>query len=79
MFKPYTKKDQREEVEQKQATLSYDEIKHLMQKKNEFALELDNLPIQQHNWTDRGLKLTCENAGHPYHEAFKIRKPMTKA
>lgn len=27
-----------------------------------------------HNWVDRGLKLSCEGAGHPHHEAWK--KPM---
>ena len=40
----------------------------------EFSIELDNLPSQGHLWIDRGLKQTCENAGHPYHEAWKIRR-----
>lgn len=42
---------------------------------NEFVLELDKLPKQGHIWIDRGLKLTCEDAGHPWHEAWKVRKP----
>lgn len=38
------------------------------------ATNLDDLKSQKHSWTDRGLKWTCENAGHPWHEAFKHRK-----
>lgn len=29
-----------------------------------------------HNWVDRGLKFSCEGAGHANHEAWKTRKPM---
>lgn len=38
--------------------------------------DIDNLPKQNHLWTDRGLKYTCEDAGHPYHEAWKRRKAV---
>lgn len=31
--------------------------------------------LRQHNWVDRGLKLSCEGAGHPQHEVYK---PMRK-
>ena len=48
-------------------------------KNSERVVRLDDLPRVTHNWTDRGLKQTCENAGHPYHEAWKVRKLMTKA
>lgn len=46
-----------------EATLPEAEVVHTM--------NFDELPQQGHNWTDRGLKLTCENANHPYHEAWK--------
>jgi hypothetical protein len=44
-------------------------------KESEYSLDFDNLPKQAHKWTDRGLKLTCENANHPAHEAWKVRQP----
>lgn len=40
----------------------------------EFTVDLDNLPQQGHIWIDRGEKMSCENAGHPYHQAFKRRR-----
>lgn len=69
-----TYKEYQEEIKSEQSGMSYDEIKHAMSKRNESVVELDNLPKQDHLWTDRGLKYTCENAGHPYHEAWKRRK-----
>jgi hypothetical protein len=45
-------------------------------KASEHAMDLENLPIQNHLWTDRGEKFTCENAGHPYHEAWRRRKAV---
>ena len=42
-------------------------------KDSDYVLDFDNLPKQKHLWTDRGLKYTCENAGHPTHEAWKRR------
>ena len=72
-----TYKEYQEEIKSEQSGMSYDEIKHAMSKSNESVVELDNLPKQDHLWTDRGLKYTCENAGHPYHEAWKRRKART--
>lgn len=64
----------KDEVREEQKDMSYEEVKAKMQASSEFLLELDNLPSQKHSWTDRGLKWTCENAGHTYHEAWKARK-----
>ena len=72
-----TYKEYQEEIKSEQSGMSYDEIKHAMSKSNESVVELDNLPKQDHLWTDRGLKYTCENAGHQYHEAWKRRKART--
>lgn len=72
-----TYKEYQEEIKSEQSGMSYDDIKHAMAMKNESVVELDNLPKQDHLWTDRGLKYTCENAGHPYHEAWKRRKART--
>ena len=45
----------------------------LMQQHNDDVLDLDALPRQQHHWVDRGLKMSCEGAGHPMHQAWKFR------
>lgn len=67
-------KDFKEEVTAEQKDKSYDEIKEDMQGRSEFMLELDNLPSQNHIWINRGAKMTCENAGHPWHEVWLKRK-----
>ncbi len=54
--------------------VKYEEVRDQMKKQSEYMLELDHLPPQEHLWTDRGAKYTCENAGHEYHEAWKRRK-----
>jgi predicted patatin/cPLA2 family phospholipase len=69
-----TYKELREELKEQQSHKSYEEIKKELEKSSEFMLELDNLKPQKHLWTDRGEKMTCENAGHQYHEAWKRRK-----
>lgn len=66
-----TYQEERAEVKEEQRNKKYDEIKEAMRSRNQFILEMDNLPSQVHRWIDRGAKMTCENAGHPYHEAFK--------
>jgi len=67
-------KKRKEEVKTEQKGLSYREVKALMQQRNEFTTELDHLPKQLHKWTDRGANMTCENAGHEYHQAWKPLK-----
>lgn len=45
-------------------------IEHL-KRRSEWLEDLDNLKPQTHNWIDRGIIISCENAGHPYHQASK--------
>ena len=40
--------------------------------------DMDNPPSVSHNWVDRGLKVSCENAGHPQHESWKIKSKWPK-
>lgn len=68
-----TYKEYRESLKEEQSKLSTEEVKEAMAKQSEFMAELDNLKPQEHIWIDRGAKLTCENAAHPYHEAWKRR------
>lgn len=69
-----TYKELKEELTKEQSDKSYDEIKRQLEKSSDFMVELDNLPKQDHLWTDRGLKYTCEGANHPFHEAYKRKK-----
>lgn len=71
-----TYKERQAAIKEEQSEMSYEEIKQAMAAKSEFMLELDNLPKQNHVWTDRGLKFTCENAGHAAHEAWKRRSSI---
>ena len=66
-------KKRQAEIKDEQSNLSYEEIQAQMRKESEFVLELDKLPAQDHLWTNRGAKATCENAGHAMHE-FWFRK-----
>lgn len=40
----------------------------------EGGIDLDNLPKTQHNWVQRGVKLSCEGARHPHHSHFLVRR-----
>lgn len=42
--------------------------------KAEYTLDLNHIPKQIHRWIDRGLKISCEGAGHPHHSHFKISR-----
>jgi hypothetical protein len=56
-----------------------EELSEEMRADPEYTIDLDNAPKQNHLWTDRGAKFTCENAGHAWHEYYKRIKPMTRA
>lgn len=66
-----TYQEYRDEIKSEQSGKGYDEIKQEMEKKSDFVVEMDNLTPQKHRWVDRGAVLSCEDAGHPHHQAFK--------
>ncbi len=39
---------------------------------SEYQLDIDNLPVAKHNWTDRGDSLTCSL--HPEERVYKKHK-----
>lgn len=63
--------ESREQVKHEQSGMDYDEIKNQMERVSDFVLEMDNLKPQKHIWVDRGAVMSCENAGHANHRAFK--------
>lgn len=66
-----TRKDKSEDTSED----TFDQLKE----RNDFVIDLDSLVPQAHNWVDRGLVMSCENAGHPNHRSFKISKGRVKA
>jgi hypothetical protein len=55
----------------------HEAILETMQAKSEHVFDPATAAPVLHNWIDRGLKYSCENAGHEYHQAWKRQvKPM---
>lgn len=50
------------------------EIVSYMERHNERTIDLEALPKQGHIWVDRGAVMSCENAGHANHHAYKPLK-----
>ena len=43
-------------------------------KESESVIDMENLPIVKHNWVQRGIKVSCEGAGHPHHSHFLVKR-----
>jgi hypothetical protein len=54
--------------------VSVQEAAHMFEQSSEYSLDLGNLPKQKHNWVNRGIKVSCEGAGHPHHSHFLIKR-----
>jgi len=70
-LEPQSYEEYQEELKAEQSDMSYDEVKEQMRRQSKHILELDNLPPVTHIWVDRGAVMSCENAGHPNHHAWK--------
>lgn len=68
-----TYKERQAEIREEQEGMTKDEVMELMKKRSEAQVDLDNLPtkVYEHNWVDRGAKLSCETDTHPNHVAWK--------
>lgn len=55
--------------------VSVSDIQDYLDAHPEHELDLSN--PQPHNWVDRGLKMSCEGAGHPMHQVWKRHKPIS--
>jgi hypothetical protein len=71
--KPTTFKEEQQAVKQEQQGFTKEEVMALMQKRNQFAVDLDALTPQSHRWVDRGQVMSCEGGDHPHHRVFKRR------
>lgn len=71
-------KEYKDQIKQEQEGMTNEEVLEYMKKKSEYAIDLDNLEPIKHNWIDRGAKMSCEHAGHPFHQAFKRGARMVR-
>jgi len=72
-----TPEERQAEVKASQEGMTKDEIVDLMESTSEFAIDLDNLPKQKHNFVKRGIVISCEGADHPSHRHFLVNKVGT--
>jgi len=64
----------KQELKDKQHTMSHDEILDQMEHRSEYAIDLNNLPKVNHVWVRRGDVISCEGADHPSHRHFLTKK-----
>jgi hypothetical protein len=64
-----------EQLKQEQAGKSRDQVKAELSETSEHVFDPDTVTPVQHRWVDRGLKMSCEGAGHPHHQAWKRYSP----
>lgn len=72
MTESYT--DFKDSIKEEQSNLSKEEILDMMNQKHEYTQDLNNLPGVEHNWVERGLKVSCEGANHPHHSHFLVKR-----
>lgn len=69
--------DYQEKLKAEQGDKSRDEITEELKQKVEHVFDPATAPKQGHKFVDRGMKLSCEGAGHPYHQVWK-QKPARR-
>lgn len=84
--KPIAYEDRMKTATLEQQGMSREEVKSLLESRRdddgnpvyEAVEDLEAIVEQgktlMHNWIDRGLKLSCEGAGHPFHQVWKPHK-----
>jgi len=61
----------KQELAQEQAGLSRADIANPMKQSSEAIFDPETVARPTHNWIDRGVRFSCEGAGHPNHYAYK--------
>lgn len=72
MSESYTEFQDR--VKEEQSNMTKEEIAQEMESRHEYVQDLNNMPNVQHNWVERGLKVSCEGANHPHHSHFLVKR-----
>lgn len=68
-----TYKEYRAKLQSEQSGKTKDEVLDEMKRTSEWVADLDNLPVQEHRWIDRGVIMSCEGGSHPHHQTSKRR------
>lgn len=45
---------------------------------SEYVVDVEKFKDIKHNWVKRGLKVSCEGAGHPHHSHFLAQPEVNK-
>ncbi len=63
----------KEELKQDQDGMPKEQVIETLKKEAEYVQDLDNFKPIAHNWIDRGVIMSCEGAGHPFHQTSRKR------
>lgn len=66
--------EKKQALQEEQADKSREQVIEDLRSKQEYVFDPDTAPKQKHVWVDRGLKLSCEGASHPHHQAWKRKR-----
>jgi hypothetical protein len=69
--------DYQDKLKAEQEGLTREELAQDLKHKTEFVFDPMTAPKIPHKWVNRGLKLSCEGAGHPNHQVW-LKKPLTE-
>lgn len=62
----------RDELQAEQGNMSKQEVVEMLKQQGAtIVADIDNFKPQEHRWVDRGVIISCEGAGHPYHQTSK--------
>lgn len=66
------------EIHSSQAGKPVEQIEDMLSKQAEYVFNPDTVQPVAHNWVKRGIKLSCEGAGHKHHEVWIRRQPIAE-
>lgn len=62
--------ERKQQLEQESAGKSRQQVAEQLSETAEHVFDPDNAKPIQHNWIRRGIKMSCEGAGHPHHQTW---------
>jgi hypothetical protein len=70
--------EHKQKLQAEQANLSRDQVKEALQQQAEHVFDPATAEPVKHAWVQRGIKLSCEGAGHPHHQTWLKHEPVTQ-
>jgi hypothetical protein len=68
-------KDYQNELKADQEGKPREEVVEDLKQRVEYVFDPNTAPKIPHKWVNRGLRLSCEGAGHPNHQVW-LKKPI---